>query len=121
MSTHIDDLRSAAAGAYPTTISSSANGTTVDLAAGDGPCFAIQQVGDAPGDGTLAGRIEQSADGSTWSAISGTTFTQVAAANDLQVIRFNRSAKYLRWAATLAASSPEFTVGVLIGSLKKTF
>ena len=124
MSTHIDDLRSSvsmAAGVYPTTISMSAQGPTVDLAAGDSSCFAIQEVGDAPGDGTLDGRIEQSSNGSSWAAISGAAFAQLVAGNDIQVIRFQRTAKYVRWAATVAGSSPAFTVSVLIGSQKKTF
>lgn len=124
MSTRIDDFRSSttiAAGVYPTTISMSALGPTVELTEGDGACFAIQQVGDVPGDGSLDGRIEQSDSGTSWSAISGATFAQVDEANDVQVIRFHRAARYVRWAATVAGSSPEFTVSVLIGSQKKTF
>ena len=123
MSTHINDLRSATvvAALDPTDLTASHNGSAVNLAAGDGPCFAIQHVGDAPGDGTLAGRIEQSDDGTTWTAISGAAFTQVAGGDVVQVIRFHRSAKYIRWVGTLAGSSPEFIVGVLVGELKKTF
>lgn len=126
MSTHINDLRSAgaiAAGLHPAAIGANATGPTVDLGAidGDGPCFAIQQVGDLEESGTLDGRIEQSSDGSSWSALSGATFTQVSAANNLQVIRFTRTARYLRWAATVAGSGVLFTVGALIGSQKKTF
>lgn len=126
MSTHINDLRSAGAiatGVYPSTVGANATGPTVDLGAidGDGPCFAIQHVGDLDETGTLDGRIEQSSDGSSWSAISGATFTQVSAANNLQVIRFTRTARYVRWAATVAGSGVLFTVGAVIGSQKKTF
>lgn len=123
MSTHINDLASAAvvaAGLNPTTLSSSANGSSVDLGNGDGPCFAIQHVGDLDDEGTLDGKIQESADGSSWSDISGATFTQVAAANNLQVIRFTRTKRYLRWAGTIGGT-PLFTVAVAIGSLKKTF
>jgi len=126
MSTHINDLRSAgaiAAGIHPAAIGANATGPTVDLGAidGDGPCFAIQHVGDLEDEGTLDGRIEESANGSSWSAISGATFTQVAAANNLQVIRFTRTARYVRWAATVAGASVLFTVAAVIGSQKKTF
>ena len=124
MSTYIDDLRSSAAvaaGQYPDTLTTSTNGPSVNLATGDGPCFAIQIVGEAPGDGTIDGRIEQSADNTTWTAISGATFTQLTGSNDIQVIRFHRSAKYVRWVGTLAGDSPEFAVAVLIGEQKKTF
>ena len=126
MSTHINDLRSAAAlatGVYPSTIGASANGPSVDLGAvnGDGPCFAIQHIGALEEDGSLDGRIEQSADGSSWSAITGATFTQVDASSNLQTIRFTRSQRYVRWAATIAGSSPLFSISVLIGSQKKTF
>ena len=124
MSTHIDDLRSSsslASGVFPTTVSISALGPTVDLADGDGACFAVQQIGDAPGDGSIVGRIEQSDDGTTWSAIAGAAFVQVEGGYDLQIIRFLRAARYLRWAATISGSSPEFAVCALIGSQKKTF
>jgi len=124
MSTHLDDFPTSAAlaaGRSPTSLTASTNGPTVSFPTGDGPCFAIQQVGDAPGDGTLDGRIEQSADGTTWSAISGAVFAQVPGSDNLQVIRFIRSAKYVRWAATLAGDSPQFTVAVVIGQQKKTF
>ncbi len=123
MSTHINDLSSAAvvaASLGPTVVSESANGSAVDLANGDGPCFAIQHVGDLEESGTLAGLIEESADGSAWSAIPGATFTQVSAAQNLQVIRFERTKRYLRWAATIV-DEPVYTVAVVIGCLKKTF
>jgi hypothetical protein len=126
MSTHINDFKSGAvlaASLGATSIGTDTNGSSVDLGAadGDGPCFAIQNVGSVDDSGTLDGRIEQSADGSSWSAISGVAFTQVTAANDLQVIRFTRTMRYLRWAATITGGSVAFTVAALIGSQKKTF
>jgi hypothetical protein len=124
MSTYINDLRSSAvvaAGLHPTTISVSTNAPAVDLTDGDGPCFAIQLVGDLEESGTLDGRIEQSADGTTWDAIPGAVFAEVDGAQDVQVIRFERTMRYLRWASTVAGDDPVFTVAVAIGSLKKTF
>jgi hypothetical protein len=126
MSTHINDLHSGAvvaAGVHPTTISTNSTGLTVDLGAanGDGPCFAIQHVGAIDEEGTLDGRIEQSADASSWSAISGATFTQVSAPNDIQVIRFTRTMRYVRWAGTVVGSGVVFNIAVSIGSQKKTY
>jgi hypothetical protein len=124
MPAHITDFPSGvnlAASLNPTTLGTSANGSSVDMIGGDGACFAIQHVGDVDEDGTLTGRIEQSADGTNWSAISGATFAQVAAPNNLQVIRFTRTARYVRWAATITGSSVTFTAAALIGEVKKTY
>lgn len=123
MSTHVHDFPTAtavAAGMYPYPITASTNGPAVDLAAGDGPCFAVQQVGDAPGDGTLDGTIEQSADGTNWSAVGGAAFAPVPGPDNVQVIRFTRTARYVRWVGTLAGAAPEFTVAVVIGQQKKS-
>jgi hypothetical protein len=123
-STHIHDLATAAVvadGLAPSTRTANTNGPTVDLLAGDGSCFAVQQVGTVSGTSpSLAGRIEQSADGTSWSAISGATFAAVTESDDLQVIRFTRTARYVRWAADITGTSPSFTLGVLIGQQKKT-
>ena len=124
MATSINDLASAAdllVSQYPADLSATTNGLSVDMADGDGPCFAIQVVGNAGGDGTLDGHIEQSDDASTWTAISGATFAQVGGSNITQAIAFERSSRYLRWVGTLAGASPEFLVSVLIGEQKKTF
>jgi hypothetical protein len=121
MSTALHDFASAAfvaAGLFPDTKTSSPTGPTIDMLAADGPCFAVQQVGDISDGGTLSGRIEQSADGSSWSTL--TTFTDVTADDQIQVIRFTRTTRYVRYAATLAGSSPSVKIAVLIGEQKKT-
>ncbi len=124
MATHINDLKNAVelVQAFPPDdISDTTTGPAVAMDTGDGPCFAIQSVGEMPGDGTLDGHIEESANGTSgWSAISGATFTQVDSSHNLQVIRFYRKQRYLRWVGTLGGSSPEFIVGVLIGEENKT-
>jgi hypothetical protein len=123
MSSHVQDFPASSvviAGRYPYPIAATTTGAGVNLAAGDGPCFAIQVVGDAPGDGSLDGHVEQSDDGTTWSAIPGATFTQVPGPDNLQIIRFTRSARLLRWVGTLGGADPQFTVTVLFGQQKKT-
>jgi hypothetical protein len=123
MSTALHDVRSAAfvaAGLHPDTIDDSATGPAIDMIAADGPCFAIQQVGAFSEDTILSGSIEQSPDGTSWEPIAGAEFADVMAANNVQVIRFTRTARYVRYAAALVAAAPEVTLAVVIGEQQKT-
>lgn len=123
MSTAINDLASAAlvsAAVYPDTKSSTVTGSAIDMITADGPCFAIQQVGEFTAD-SLDGVIEESATGTgSWSAIDGAAFTQVAGANNVQVITFTRSARYLRYVGTIEGETPSIEMAVLIGEQKKS-
>jgi hypothetical protein len=123
MSTALNDLASAAlvsAALYPDTQTSSPTGSAVDMITADGPCFAVQQVGAFTAD-SLSGHVEESADGSTgWAAIDGAEFAEVADANDVQVITFTRTARYLRYVGTIAGGSPSVVMAVLIGEQLKT-
>ena len=124
MSTKLHDIANNAllgAGLAPQTLSASANGSAIDMINADGPCFAVQQVGTVSGTSpTLAGKIQESADGSTgWGDISGATFTTVTASTNTQVINFERTKRYLRYVATIGGSSPGFAAAVLIGQQKK--
>ena len=51
-----------AAAVYPDTKSSTVTGSAIDMITADGPCFAIQQVGEFDAD-SLAGVIQESAPG----------------------------------------------------------
>ena len=123
MSTALHDVASAAlvaAAVYPDTKSSTVTGSAIDMVTADGPCFAIQQVGEFSAT-SLAGVVQESADGSTgWAAISGAAFAAVTAENNVQVITFRRSARYLRYVGTITGGSPSIDVAVLIGEQKKT-
>jgi hypothetical protein len=125
MSTSVHDPAAAAllaAGHGPATLTEGVEGTAVDLAAGDGQCFAVQQVGAVSGTTpSLAGRIEESPDNDEWTAIDGAEFTPVTAANDVQVIRFARTARYVRWTCEVTGTTPSLAVAVLIGEQRKTF
>ena len=96
MSTALHDFASAAfvaSGLNPDTQTSPPTGSAIDMISADGPCFAMQHVGAFSADTTLAGRIEQSATGTSgWTTIAGATFADVTAANNVQVIRFMRTA-----------------------------
>lgn len=124
MSTSLHDFPAAvvaAAGAYPAEQTDSLEGPTVDLLAGDGPCFAVQIVGAVVSGTTVAGRIEQSATGSSWSAISGAEFVEVDDSDQLEAIRFTPTARYVRWAADITGVGASALIAVLIGRQKKTF
>lgn len=123
MSTKLNDLPNQillGVGLAPQTITSSTNGSAIDALAADGPCFAIQQVGAVSGTTpTMAGKVQESPDGSTWSDISGATFTTVTATGNTQAIRFERAQRYLRYVATLGGTTPSFAAAVVIGEQKK--
>jgi hypothetical protein len=110
-----------ASGLYPVLISANGHGSTVDLTDCDGPCFAVQQVGALTGDAVVTGSIEQSADGSSWSAISGAAFAAADAANGIQLIQFTRTARYVRWAVTITGDDPTALVAVAFMQQKKVF
>jgi hypothetical protein len=123
MSTKLHDVADQAIlgqGLVPQTATTTATGTGVDLLSGDGSCFALQLVGAVSGTSpTLAGKIQESADNSTWADVSGATFTTVSAANNYQAISFERTQRYLRYVGTVGGSSPSFALGVVIGQQKK--
>ncbi len=125
MSTYAHDLANSVAistALEPAVRTADIEGPAVDLIGSDGECFAVQQVGSVSGSGaTWSGSIQESADASAWFAISGATFTPVTASNNTQTIRFTRTQRYVRYAATIAGSSPSIAASAIIGEQKKTF
>ena len=124
MSTKLHDVANQtllSAAVSPQTLTASANGSAIDMISADGACFCIQQVGAVSGTSpTLAGKIQESADGSTgWADISGAAFTTVTASTNTQVISFERTKRYLRHVATIAGTNPSYAVAVVIGEQKK--
>jgi hypothetical protein len=123
MSTKLQDLphQAVLGGLTPRTATTTVIGTAVDLVSADGRCFAVQQVGTVSGTSpTLAGKVQESADGSTnWTDISGATFTTVSATDNVQAISFDRTLRYVRYVGTIGGTSPSFPVAVLIGEQKK--
>jgi hypothetical protein len=104
----------------PRTLSANVNGATIDLITGDGRCFAVQMVGTVTGTSpSLAGKMQESDDASSWSDISGATFTAVTASDNLQTISFDRTKRYVRYVGTVTGTSPSFPTAALIGEQKK--
>ncbi len=123
MSTKLHDLASNLipnVGLTPRTLTANVVGSTGDLGAGDGRCFAVQQVGTVGGTSpTLAGKIQESDDQTTWSDIAGATFTTVSSTDNVQVITFDRTKRYVRYVGTVGGTSPSFPVAVVISEQKK--
>jgi hypothetical protein len=124
MSTKLQDLPHAAilgGGLTPRTVTTSLNGSAVDLIAGDGRCFAIQQVGSVSGTSpTLAGKLQESADGTTnWTDIAGAAFTTTSATDNVQAIAFDRTLRYVRYVGTVGGTSPSFGLAVIVSEQKK--
>jgi hypothetical protein len=123
MSTKLQDLphQAALGGVTPRTSTGTVTGSAIDLITGDGRCFAIQQVGTVTGTSpSLAGKFQESADGSTsWNDISGATFTAVTSTDNVQAISFDRTQRYVRYVGTITGTSPSFPVAVIVGEQKK--
>jgi hypothetical protein len=124
MSTALHDLpHNAALGQSlsPRTMTGSVNGSAIDLLTGDGRCFAVQMVGTVSGTSpALAGKIQESADGSSgWADISGATFTSVTGSDNVQAISFDRTQRYVRYVGTVTGTSPSIPAAALIGEQKK--
>src|SRR5438128_1060573 len=123
MSTKIQDFANQVilgVGAAPQTATSTVTGTGGDLLAGDGRCFALQQVGTVSGTTpTLDGKIQESSDNSTWTDIAGATFPQVTATGNYQAITFDRTKRYVRYLGTIAGTTPSFALAVVISEQKK--
>jgi hypothetical protein len=123
MSTKLHDLPNnvtTLAGVTPATKTSTFASASADLISGDGRCFGIQQVGTVSGTTpSLAGKFQESADGTSWSDVSGATFTAVTASDNVQAVSFDRTLRYVRYAGTVTGTSPSFAVAVVFGEQKK--
>jgi hypothetical protein len=123
MSTKLHDVPNQAllsASVYPASVNDTNNGSTVDLIDADGRCFAVQVIGAVGGTTpSLTGKIQESDDTTTWTDIAGAIFAPVTVSNNVQVISFDRTKRYVRHFRTAAGTSPTFILGVLIGEQRK--
>lgn len=93
--------------ATETTTFTGATTNIADLKDFDGDIQIILDSGAAAASGTMTGKIQDSADGSTgWADVTGGGFTAVAQAASKQVLTVNRDAikRYVRFVGTIAAS-----------------
>lgn len=97
---------------------STVTGSAVDLTGYDAPLAIIQSHGT--GTGTLDGKIQDSADGSTgWADVSGATFTQRTTTAAVDVISLDPRAvkRYIRYVGTIV-TGPQ-NVGVVAVGIKR--
>ena len=87
---------------YGTAVSSTAALTGVDCVDAVGNMMSALLTSSAvSGSGNVTIKIQESSDDSTYADITGATFTAVSAANDLQLISFPVTKRYLRCHGTL--------------------
>lgn len=94
-----------------------ATGTGVDLLDFEGPLVVIQNHGVSTG--TLDGKIQDSADNSTFADVAGATFTQSTTTADVKSLVLPHTVRrYVRYLGTVG-TGPQ-VVGVTITGVKKS-
>jgi hypothetical protein len=91
-----------------------ATGTGVDLRGYEGLCLVVQNHGVSTG--TLNGKIQDSADNSTFADVAGLTFTQSTTTADTKALFFNvnQVRRYVRYVGTVG-TGPQI-VGVTLSA-----
>lgn len=100
------------------TVSANASGSSVDLSSNvSNIVSAILVVGNAAGTTpTLDTFLQESTDGSSnWTSVTGGAFTQVTTSNQVQVLPFKPTKRYVRSSGTTGGTSPVFEATILIG------
>lgn len=101
--------------AVPAASTSTVTGTGFDVSEYNGNITFAQSVGAVTGTApTLNGKIQDSADNSSFADVSGATFAQVTASSNLQTLNVDTRSvrKFLRYVGTIAGTSPVFPLGV---------
>ena len=95
-----------------------ATGTGVDLKDYEGPVLIVQNHGT--GTGTLDGKIQDSADNSSFADVAGATFTQSTTTADIQslVVQSKQVRRYIKYVGTVD-TGPQ-VVGVSMSGVKKS-
>lgn len=95
-----------------------ATGSGVDLRDYEGPVLIVQNHGTSTG--TLDGKIQDSADNSSFADVSGLTFTQSTTTADIQalVVQSKHVRRYIKYVGTVG-TGPQ-VVGVSLSGVKKS-
>lgn len=109
----------------PAAVTEDTDGTGIDVTAYEGEAVVILHSAAGTGtDPTLDVHVEESTDDSTYTDISGATFTQIddTAGGSIQAILINVSAaaQYIRAAAEVTGTTPSFTCSAAFYGIKKT-
>ena len=101
--------------AVPAARTATVTGTGFDVSAYNGNITFAQSVGTVSGTTpTLDGKIQDSADDSTYADVTGATFTQVTSSTSLQTLNVDTRSvrKYLRYVGTITGTTPSFGMSV---------
>lgn len=95
-----------------------ATGSGVDLLDYEGPLVVVQNHGVSTG--TLDGKIQDSADNSSWADVAGLTFAQSTTTADVKslVVQSKQVRRYIRYVGTVG-TGPQ-VVGVTMTGVKKS-
>ena len=95
-----------------------ATGSGVDLRDYEGPVLIVQNHGTSTG--TLDGKIQDSANNSSFAEVSGLTFTQSTTTADIQslVVQSKQVRRYIKYVGTVG-TGPQ-VVGVSMSGVKKS-
>ena len=100
----------------PVAVTASTNHSSVDTK-GYNSAMVVLEVGAVSGTTPInTVKIQESTDNSTFTDVSGATFTAVTASNNSQVLRVEglgtSRARYLRAVSTVSGTTPSFTMSV---------
>jgi hypothetical protein len=108
----------------PATATATITGAAIDLQQYIGVLKVSQHVGAVSGTTpTLDGKIQDSADGSTFADLATPlAFTEVTASTNTQALQVDTRAvrRYVRYVGTIAGTTPSYAVGVHAVGLEKT-
>lgn len=108
-------------GAVPAVRTATATGTGIDCKDYDAAMYALQHVGAVSGTTpTLDGKVQESDDDSSYSDVTSATFVQVTATGTTpELIRFQRTKRYVRYVGTIGGTSPSFACSASFFGQKK--
>ena len=97
---------------YPAEVDATDDGQSCDMLYTGTTVKCRQIIGGVGGSGTptLAGKIQESVDGTTWTDVTGGGFTAVTASNKDETITITRTKRYLRHVRTISGTSPTFVL-----------
>lgn len=123
MSTVLHDIASAATvqALASGTVTAAGGGAGVDLGQGDGPCTLIHHVVAVSGTNpNLIGSLYESNSSTTGWTLMPVEIGEVSTANDLQVVQFYPTKRYVSYGRSVTGTTPSFTLSVLVIRQRKT-
>lgn len=106
---------------YPAAVTNSANGASCDFQYAGDRFRATQVVGVVTGTNpSLAGKLQESANGTDWTDMTGGAFTAVTASSDEQELVVTKTAgtRHIRHVRTITGTdTPTFNLSVLIEAI----